>query len=232
MSRTSMLLPEVWTSWFSDTYDIIILWLQMAANNRFRVVFLYKKMDGVATRSYGINVAQLAGLDAFGSLLERAKEKALEMEQKCSTKAGHWANQPTSCTDMLFHSSMCRQLISTTLYSYTYPSNLPLALSIPFRWECLCIFWWWGFWVWIEFEAAIQLPWSSLNAWAAFSFSLFEQWLPAKSCVRARNEKLEVVHLNLQLPVVFDVLVGFLNIGLPLCFEAYVDVHFHALARK
>jgi len=61
----------------------------MAANNRFRVVFLYKKMDGVATRSYGINVAQLAGLDAFGSLLERAKEKALEMEQKCSTKAGH-----------------------------------------------------------------------------------------------------------------------------------------------
>ncbi|KAL1916809.1 uncharacterized protein VTP21DRAFT_5513 [Calcarisporiella thermophila] len=48
------------------------------------VVFLYKLTQGVAMRSYGLNVARLAHLPA--ALLERAAEKSAEMEESMRQK--------------------------------------------------------------------------------------------------------------------------------------------------
>jgi len=50
-----------------------------------RVLFLHRVREGAADRSYGIHVAQIAGLPV--SVIERAQEKLRELEEEASRKA-------------------------------------------------------------------------------------------------------------------------------------------------
>jgi len=47
------------------------------------VVFLYKLTDGVAEKSYGLNVARLAGIPC--SIIEEARAKAEQLEQNAKS---------------------------------------------------------------------------------------------------------------------------------------------------
>ncbi|KAJ3025561.1 Mismatch repair protein msh3 [Rhizophlyctis rosea] len=49
------------------------------------IVFLYKLQEGLAKRSYGLNVARLAGLPQ--ELLRTAAEKGAELERKMEEKS-------------------------------------------------------------------------------------------------------------------------------------------------
>ena len=55
------------------------------AGGAARITFLYTLVPGAAKRSYGLNVARLAGLEP--SVLQRAGEKSLEMERAIAQKA-------------------------------------------------------------------------------------------------------------------------------------------------
>ena len=104
------------------------------------VTFLYKFIPGVASKSYGNNVAAAAGLPP--SLISRAKEKSEEFEQRCIQAMGntsdstharrHFSNRCREGALKLTSVHLCLCVFSRARLSAAFPAQQSTsALTLP-----------------------------------------------------------------------------------------------------
>jgi DNA mismatch repair protein MSH3 len=86
----------------NELRNVHMRFTESGSSEEEEITFLYEVGEGVAHRSYGLNVARLANLPT--PLLEVAKQKSAELEQKISCRrlagivgaVGHILSDPTN----------------------------------------------------------------------------------------------------------------------------------------